>query len=135
MKRWLTGNQLTGPLERTHGESGLHSGSVGHGSRVSLSGSMGCGSSPEIHWNHRKSLEDRTSDDPAHRSGSTSLTGSQVSARVCYGSLGFSSSPVRTPSPIASLSLSDSLRQQNKEEERRKEEEENEMDVQHGLCG
>jgi hypothetical protein len=29
MKRWLTGNQLTGPPERTHGESGLLLGSVG----------------------------------------------------------------------------------------------------------
>jgi hypothetical protein len=61
-------------------------GSAGHGSRVR--GILGYGpswfnrSSPEIHWDRKKSLEDRTSDDPTHQSGSTALTGSQVSARV-----------------------------------------------------
>jgi hypothetical protein len=90
---------------------------------------MGCGSSPEIHWNHRKSLEDRTSDDPTHRSGSTGLTGS----RVCYGSLGFSSSPSLSLSVLClslpvSLSLSISLclcsGKRKNEERRRKEKKE-----------
>jgi hypothetical protein len=39
MKRWLTGNQLTGPPERTHGESGLLLGSGG--SRVAWVWIMG----------------------------------------------------------------------------------------------